>query len=108
MHFTPATLSPPDPESLPVVVRSGQFARVQVPGVLVRVLLAPVAAVSRLGQMERIFVVGAGNRAGLRLVKTGAMRGDLIEILTGLDDGERVVLSPPAALREDQPLEIQP
>lgn len=91
-----------------VVVRSGQFARVQVPGAPVRVLLAPATAVSRLGQMERIFVVGAGNRAGLRLVKTGAMRGDLIEILTGLDDGERVVLTPPAALREGQPLEIQP
>ena len=91
-----------------IVVRSGQFARVQVPGAPVRVLLAPATAVSRRGQMERIFVVGAGNRAGLRLVKTGAMRGDRIEILAGLDDGERVVLTPPAALREGQPLEIQP
>lgn len=91
-----------------VAVRSGQFARVQVPGAPARVLLAPAAAVSRLGQMERIFVVGAGNRAGLRLVKTGATRGDRLEILAGLDDGERVVLAPSAALREDQPLEIQP
>lgn len=91
-----------------VVVRSGQFARVQVPGAPVRVLLAPVAAVSRLGQMERVFVVGADNRAGLRLVKTGAVRGDRIEILAGLDDGERVVLNPSASLREEQPLEIQP
>lgn len=91
-----------------VVVRSGQFARVQVPGAPVRVLLAPATAVSRLGQMERVFVVGEGNRAVLRLVKTGAVRGDRLEILAGLDDGERVVLAPSAALREDQPLEIQP
>jgi len=91
-----------------VAVRSGQFARVQVPGAPARVLLVPVAAVSRLGQMERVFVVGAGNRAGLRLVKTGAMRGNRLEILAGLDDGERVVLTPSAALREGQPLEIQP
>ncbi|MBI4622254.1 MAG: efflux RND transporter periplasmic adaptor subunit, partial [Verrucomicrobia bacterium] len=49
-------------------VRSGQFARVQVPGVAVRTLLAPVAAVSTLGQMERVFVAGEGNRAVLRLV----------------------------------------
>ncbi|HTL66982.1 MAG TPA: efflux RND transporter periplasmic adaptor subunit [Lacunisphaera sp.] len=89
-------------------VRSGQFARLQIPGAPVRVLLAPAAAVSIDGQMERVFVAGAGNRAELRLVKTGAARGDRVEILSGLDDGERVVLAPPAGLREGQPLEATP
>lgn len=90
-----------------VAVRSGQFARVQVPGAPVRVLLAPAAAVTASGQMECVFVVGEGNRAVLRLVKTGAARGDRVEILSGLDDGERVVLAPPAGLREGQPLEAR-
>jgi len=91
-----------------VVVRSGQFARVQVPGAPVRVLLAPASAVVVRGQMECVFVAGGDNRAGLRLVKTGAARGDRLEILSGLDDGERVVLAPPAGLREGSPLEVRP
>lgn len=89
-------------------VRSGQFVRLQVPSARVRVLLAPAAAVAAVGQMERVFVAGPDNRAVLRLVKTGARRGDRVEILSGLDEGENVVVAPPAGLREGQPLEIQP
>lgn len=88
--------------------RSGQFARIQVPGAAVPMLLAPAAAVSTAGQMERVFVSSRDNRAVLRLVKTGARHGDRVEILSGLDDGERVVMNPPAGLREGQPLEFQP
>jgi RND family efflux transporter MFP subunit len=88
-------------------VRSGQFARVQVPGAPVRALLAPAAAVTTFGQMERVFVA-ANNRAELRLVKTGAARGDRVEILAGLSADERVVVNPPAGLREGQPLQVQP
>jgi membrane fusion protein, multidrug efflux system len=93
-------------------VRSGQFARIQVPVTPVRALLAPAPAVSLAGQMERVFVATSDNRAALRLVKTGATRGSAgqrnVEILAGLDDGERVVLNPPAGLREGQALEILP
>ena len=73
-------------------VRSGQFVRVLLVGAPSRALLVPSAALSPLGQMERIFVVGPNNRAVLRLVKSGAPRADRIEILSGLDDGERVVI----------------
>lgn len=89
-------------------VRSGQFARVSVPGTPVPTLVVPASAVSRLGQMERVFVVDENRRAVLRLVKTGAVRNDLVEILAGLDAGETVVLSPPAHLREGQPLDFAP
>lgn len=91
-----------------VTVRSGQFVRVQVPGAPSRVLHVPAAALSLLGQMERVFVAGEGNRAVLRLVKSGARVGDRLEIVSGLDAGERVVVNPPAGLREGQPLEILP
>jgi RND family efflux transporter MFP subunit len=95
--------------SVPAVnaVRSGQFARIQVPGASMRALFAPVAAVSTLGQMERVFVAGSGG-AVPRLVKTGAVRGDRVEILAGLSTDERVVLNPPVGLREGQRLEVQP
>ena len=88
-------------------VRSGQYARVQVPGAPARTVLAPTAAVSTLGQMERVFV-SAEKRAVLRLVKTGATRGDRVEILSGVAEGDRLVLNPPTGLREGQSLEVQP
>lgn len=93
-----------------IAVRSGEFARVQIRGTSIPCLLVPASAVSRSGQMETIFVAEAeaGNRsrAVLRLVKTGATRNDRVEILSGVDDGERIVVDPPAGLREGQPLEI--
>jgi RND family efflux transporter MFP subunit len=91
-----------------VAVRSGQFVRIQIPGSPIRALLAPWAAVATLGQMERAFVVGGDSRAVLRLVTTGARRGNQVEILSGLDDGDRVILAPPAGMQEGQMLEIQP
>jgi multidrug efflux pump subunit AcrA (membrane-fusion protein) len=57
--------------------------------------------------MERVFVV-KDDRAILRLVKTGARRGDQVEILTGIFDGDAVVINPPGTLRETQPLKVQP
>jgi RND family efflux transporter MFP subunit len=93
-------------------VRSGQYARVLLPGAPVRVILAPAAALSTFGQMERVFVVGENNRAVLRLVKSGSLHGSgdraAVEILAGLNGDERVVVAPPATLREGQPLEIVP
>jgi multidrug efflux pump subunit AcrA (membrane-fusion protein) len=57
--------------------------------------------------MERVFVAD-DHRAVLRLVKTGATRGDRVEILSGVAEGDRLVLNPPAGLREGQGLEVQP
>lgn len=89
-------------------VRPGQFARVHVPGIAAASLTVPVSAVTRFGQMERVFVINAENLAGLRLVKTGAVSGDRVEILSGLNAGERIITAPPAGLRDGQPLEILP
>lgn len=91
-----------------VAVRSGEFARVQIHGAPTQVLLVPSSAVSLFGQMERVFVVGEGGRADLRLVKTGAVRGERVEILAGIDPGERIVVAPPAMLREGQRVEAVP
>ena len=87
--------------------RSGQFARLQVGNTLAGTLLVPAGAVTRFGQMERIFVVEQG-RAVLRLVKTGRSLNGRSEILSGLNAGERVVLTPPTALRDGQPVTVQP
>ena len=71
-------------------------------------VLVAAGAVSVHGQMERVFVAGEGNRAVLRTVRTGATRDGNVELLSGLAAGERVVLMPPAGLRDGQPLEVLP
>ncbi len=88
-------------------VRSGQYARVALPNGRAAALLIPAAALSRFGQLERVFVASEG-RADLRLVKTGAQRGNEIEVLAGLSADENVIISDTNNLREGQPLNIQP
>ena len=89
------------------LARSGQFARLLVPHGHAPALLVPAGAVTRFGQMERVFVVEE-NRALLRLVKTGRAQDGRIEILSGLRAGERLVLDPPATLRDGQPVTPAP
>lgn len=87
--------------------RSGQFARLLAPAGTGEAIVVPDAAVTRFGQMERVFVVDQG-RASLRLVKTGRTDAGRTEILSGLAGGETVVVAPPAALRDGQPVTLQP
>jgi RND family efflux transporter MFP subunit len=102
-HTVPARIAVPAGMKL----RSGQFARVHLPGAPTHALLVPASAVTRLGQMDRVFVA-IEQHAVLRLVKSGALHGDRVEILSGLAGGETIVVNPTATLRERQPLEVQP
>ncbi len=87
--------------------RSGEFVRVEWPAGESRMLTVPASAVSRFGQMERVFVIRDGV-ARLRLVKTGITMGDRAQILAGLDAGETVIVAGPRALADGQPVEIAP
>lgn len=95
-----------------VAVRSGQFARVAVPGEPAPMLLVPATAVSLSGQMQRVFVAEtsgspAATRAVLRLVKTGGTHGDRVEILAGITNNEWVIVAPPVGLTEGQPVQVE-
>jgi multidrug efflux pump subunit AcrA (membrane-fusion protein) len=72
-------------------LRSGVYGRATFAVGERRALLVPRTAVSTQGQVEGVYVVGTGDVARLRLVKTGKGRGDRVEILSGLADGERLV-----------------
>lgn len=90
-----------------VAARAGQFAKLTVEGPVHRRLMAPLSAVSSFGQMQRVFVAREG-KAQLRLVKTGAQREGTVEIVSGLDAEESVVVESDQTLRDGQPLEIRP
>lgn len=88
--------------------RSGQFVRVLWPTGEANVLLIPSAALTTLGQIERVFVVSTDGRAQLRLVKSGDITSGRVAIISGLTAGETVVLAPAATLRDGQPVTLQP
>lgn len=88
-------------------LRTGQFGRVSVPVAEVKLLLVPQSAVLKRGQMELVFVAKDGN-AALRLVKTGKVLEDRVEVLSGLEEGEQVIVNETAKLTDGQPVTIQP
>lgn len=80
-------------EGLDTPALPGTFARVWVEAAVKPLLLVPAAAVRRVGQLEFVQVEREG-RAVRRLVRTGQAYGERVEVLAGLADGERVVLTP--------------
>ncbi len=89
-------------------LRSGMFARARF-GVGERTSLrVPSRALVRRGGMLGTFVVDQ-DRASFRLLELAdAPAGDAVEVLSGLEAGERVVLDPPATITEGMALEVQP
>ena len=67
----------------------GEYAR--------SVALVPKGAVTGEGDQSYVFVV-QGDVVDRRAVKIGGSDGDRLEVLAGLQSGERVVVSPPADL----------
>jgi len=88
----------PSPKLMP-----GQFARLLVPVGETVSLRVPASALVQRGQMEIVFAV-KNHRAGLHLVKTGRRVNDEIEILSGLDSGDLVVIDNPRQLVDGQPV----
>lgn len=88
-------------------LRAGRFARVAVPLEERRSLRVPAAAILRRGQLEIAFVA-EGDKARLRLVKTGKQSASETDVVSGLAAGDRIVVEGNAQLRDGQPVEVKP
>lgn len=78
--------------------RPGAFAVAEIDlGVDEGVLFAPAAAVTAFAGVRKVFIVADG-KAAERRITPGRRVGDLVEILEGLVDGDRVILDPPPGL----------
>ena len=86
------------------LIRVSHHTAVPVPGTAA--LRVPAAAVRVRGQMEIVFVVEDG-LAKLRLVKTGKRLGNEVELLSGVDEGERVVTQGVDRVLDGQPVDVQ-
>ena len=73
--------------------------------VVPKVLRVPAAAVREQGGKSRVWRVRDGKAAAVDVV-TGARDGDAVEIKSGLDDGDQVVVDGAARLRPGQRVRI--
>lgn len=74
-------------------LRPGMFGRFRTACTKRHALLVPSTAVSRVGQLESVQVVAEG-AVRQRNIRTGKTFGSQIEVLSGLNEGERVVMPP--------------
>jgi RND family efflux transporter MFP subunit len=77
----------------PIAIRSGRFGRAMLPVGEKKGLLVPGTAVLERGQLTYVWVVDDRNIAHMRLVRPGVGVADRVEILSGLSEGERIVVS---------------
>lgn len=88
-------------------LRSGQFGRLRIPTEATPALRLPAGAVFSRGQLDFVFVVQEG-QAKLRIVRPGRRQEGKVEILSGLDPGEQVVIEGLASLRDGAMISPQP
>jgi len=77
-------------------LRSGLFGRAQFSRGERPALLIPRSAVVERGQLQGIYVLDQNQIASLRYITVGRPSGTDIEVLAGLQDGERLVAKPGA------------
>lgn len=75
-------------------LRSGTYVRVSFTIGKRSVVTVPAEALVQSGQLTSVFVVGTGDIARMRLVTLGDRDGTSVEVLSGLEAGERIVSAP--------------
>jgi RND family efflux transporter MFP subunit len=75
-------------------LRSGLFGRAQFSRGERQAMLIPRSAVVDRGQLQGIFVLDQNQVASLRYITLGKSSGSEVEVLAGLQDGERLVAKP--------------
>ncbi len=75
-------------------LRSGLFGRAHFARGQRAALLIPRTSVVERGQLEGVYVLDASRIAELRYVTLGASTADKVEVLSGLQDGDKLVAAP--------------
>ena len=75
-------------------IRSGLFGRARFPHGERESIAIPKSAVLNRGQLQAVYVVGGDQLASLRFVTLGAALGEQVEVLSGLQNGDRIVVQP--------------
>ena len=73
-------------------LRTGMFGRLLLDKGMTRTILLPSSAVIERGELTSVFVVGPDRVARLRWIRAGRRFHQQTEILSGLNEGERVLI----------------
>jgi len=88
--------------------RSGQSGKVRFAAGRGTVLAVPKRAITRAGGSDGVFTVGAlDNVAHLSMITLGAEFDDRVEVLSGIEDGARIALSPIDRLSDGARVEVR-
>jgi multidrug efflux pump subunit AcrA (membrane-fusion protein) len=86
---------------------TGSYANVSIPMGNRNVLLAPRKAVRETGQLTGVFVVDSGSRARFRLVRIAPFDTENVELLSGVEPGEKIVSAISDELTDGITLEVR-
>jgi len=84
----------------PTAFRSGLFGKARFIAGTKPLLTVPVRSVLERGQLTFVYVVDPAKIARMRLIQTGKRYGDRIEALSGLSEGDQVILEPLSAVKD--------
>ena len=87
------------------VLRSGLYGKARFPIGQKQILKVPVKAILQRGQLVSVFVVDSSQILHLRLIKTGKQYSDQLEVLSGLNDGDRIVVEGIERVKEGDRIE---
>ena len=73
-------------------LRNGFYGKVSIPIGVKEAILVPKGAVVEKGQLTGVFTVAQSSVMKYRLVRTGRSYGDKVEIISGLNPGDQVVV----------------
>jgi RND family efflux transporter MFP subunit len=86
-------------------LRSGQFVRIFWPVGTREDYFIPASCVTQYGQIQRVITVQDGV-SRMRIVRTGERMGDDIQVLSGIEEGDLVVVGAPASLVSGSRVEV--
>jgi len=87
------------------VLRSGLYGRARFPIGEKQILKVPLKVILQRGQLVSVFVVDSSQVLHLRLIKTGKQYGDQLEVLSGLNDGDRIIVEGIERVKEGDRIE---
>ncbi|HEV2134025.1 MAG TPA: efflux RND transporter periplasmic adaptor subunit [Terracidiphilus sp.] len=89
-------------------LRAGMYGTASIPNGTHRAIVVPRSAVVTRGSLECAYVVDGDGIAQLRYLTLGETHGDLVEVLSGLAAGERLVDTPQDRDFAGKRIEVQP
>jgi multidrug efflux pump subunit AcrA (membrane-fusion protein) len=82
------------------VIRSGLYGKARFTTGQTQAITIPKKAVVENGQLTSVYVVDQSGIARMRLVRTGKTYGERVEMLSGLKEGEQIVVDGVAAVND--------